>query len=242
MSDPSRRPGDSNDPERQVRETAPAAVAPYPRALPYRPAGETGSRKVVLVAIGALLLVAATAGATVFILNMTAPGAQVPAPAEKDDDPPPQADRGKKPPPKDKGLVAKGKKETPLPRTDQERFLKALGSMSAAHVYQTYLNLGLLADGMESSAWTKAEAEEMLTTVGYLIEVVDRELDKLADMNLSDDEKAGIKAMQNLTMLLRRQSNALRAYWTTGEQAQITRYQQAREAAWTELSDLLNLE
>src|SRR5207248_1450013 len=113
---------------------------------------------------------------------------------------------------------------------------------SGAHVYQTYLNIGLLADGVESEAYTKAEAEQMLTTVGGMIEMVDRELDRLAELDLSEAEKAGIEVIQNLTVLLRRQGNALRAYWTTGEREQITRYQKAREMTWAELSELLGLE
>ncbi len=244
MSDLSRPPSGSADPERHVRETMPAA-AQVPRALPYRPPGEvTGGlhrRTLLLAAAGAVVLVALTAGATAFVLNLTAPRSQSPAP-DNNDETLAQADKARRSVAlKDKGSTAREKK-TPLPRTAQEKFLKALGTMSGAHVYQTYLNIGLLADGVESEAYTKAEAEQMLTTVGGMIEMVDRELDRLAELDLSEAEKAGIEVIQNLTGLLRRQGNALRAYWTTGEREQITRYQRAREDTWKELSELLGLE
>jgi hypothetical protein len=190
---------------------------------------------VLLRLLAGAALVAVTAVTTAVVIRLTTP---TPAdagrgPAAEDRQEPPGAGDAKAPAPAPKAADGKAAKE---------RFLKALGSLSAAHVYQSYLNVGLLADGVESGAYTKAEAEQMLTTVGNMIDMVDRQLDKIADAGLDADDRQGVKRIQDLTVLLRRQASALRAYWATGEAEQVTRYQQAREAAWTNLSETLGIE
>jgi len=209
----------------------------YLRGIPYRPpaAGSPpGPRgRLLLLAAGALALVVATAGATVLLLNLFAPRSQA-DPASEKDRPAESRPLDDKP--------SKAAPPAPLGKAARERFLAALGSMSAAHVYQTYLNIGLLADGVESEAYTKAQAEEMLATVGAMIGMVDRQLDKIREMDLEGDDKDNIEEVQAIVELLRRQASALRAYWATGESEQAARYQKAREACWASISRLLEID
>jgi hypothetical protein len=204
----------------------------YPRSHPYRAPAEGSRPRSLLLALGALVLVAATAGTTILLLNLFAQ--------------PSQADTAP-----EKGRQAEGKpqRDKPSPRPaahlgkkTREQFLAALGSLSAAHVYQSYLNIGLLADGVESEAYTKAQAEEMLATVGAMIGMVDRQLDKIREMDLEGDDKDNIEEVQAIVELLRRQARALRAYWATGESEQAGRYQKAREACWASISRLLEID
>src|SRR5262245_57768816 len=48
--------------------------------------------------------------------------------------------------------------EPPPARTPHERMLETLGGLSAAHLYQSYLNIGLLADAVENETYTEAQA------------------------------------------------------------------------------------
>ncbi len=217
----------------------------YPRAQPYRPSEQDspggGPRiKFLHTVVAALGLVVVSAAATLLVVNFTAPR----SPVSPQDSTPvaetgKQADKPPAPPPASKPvppLPAKGK------RPERERFLEALGGLSAAHVYQSYLNIGLLADGVESEAYTKAEAEQMLATVASMLDLVDRQLNKVSELDLEADDMQSVERIQELTVLLRRQASALRSYWTTGDEVQITRYHEARETTWGSLSKLLDLE
>jgi hypothetical protein len=217
----------------------------YPRGTPYRapqqhpPTAEPRGR-LLRSAAAAVALVVITAAATLLIVNFTAPR-PAPLPAERS----PVAENSKQavklpdPPPRPASQpapTARGK------RSGQERFLEALGGMSAAHVYQSYLNIGLLADGVESEAYTKAEAEQMLATVAAMIDLVDRQLDKIGELDLEADDQHSVERIQELTVLLRRQASALRSYWASGDAEQIARYHEARETTWTTLGKLLGLD
>src|SRR5262245_54974985 len=142
----------------------------YPQGVPFRaplPAARKPGRSRLLVGVlGGAVLVAVTAGATALVINLTAPRSQA---VVTGDAPGPGAARPAVPVPAKNAAAGKSVKE---------RFLEALGGLSAAHVYQSYLNIGLLADGVESEAYSKAEAEQMLATVGNMIDMADRQLDK----------------------------------------------------------------
>jgi hypothetical protein len=127
------------------------------------------------------------------------------------------------------------------PRPSNERMLETLGGLSAAHLYQSYLNIGLLADSVESAAYTEAQANSMLTTVSSLMDMVDRQLDKLTKGELSKDDKLEVERIRGLSQLLRAQITVLRAYWRTGDAREAKRYHEVREKAWTRLSEVLGL-
>ncbi|HYV34459.1 MAG TPA: hypothetical protein VE988_02070, partial [Gemmataceae bacterium] len=124
------------------------------------------------------------------------------------------------------------------PKTPNDRMLETLGSLSAAHLYQSYLNIGMLADAVEKEGYSQEQANNMLATVVSLMNVVDKQLDKLAKADLGAEEKNDVERIRELSGLLRVQVAALRAYWLTGQQEQATRYQAAREKAWTALSEV----
>ena len=129
----------------------------------------------------------------------------------------------------------------PAPRPANERTLEALGSLSASHLYQSYLNIGMLADAVEHETYTLSQAQEMLTTVVGLMDIVDRQLDRLAKTELGADDRRDVERIRLLSALLRVQVAALRAYWRTHEAQQAARYHEAREKSWKGLSEVLGL-
>jgi len=129
----------------------------------------------------------------------------------------------------------------PVPRPPGERTLEALGGLSASHLYQSYLNIGMLADAVEHGTYTQSQAQEMLTTVVGLMDVVDRQLDRLVKTELGVEDKRDVERIRVLSALLRVQVAALRAYWRTHDAAQAARYHEAREKSWKGLSDVLGL-
>jgi hypothetical protein len=210
----------------------------YPRGIPHQaparaPKADPPRRPFLPTALGALALVVVTAAGTVALLHLTSGRSQ--ADREPDERQAEVRPRAGKPPIPPAQVI-------PLTRTARERFLAALGMLSAAQIYQTYLNIGLLADGVESEAYTKAQAEEMLATVVGLLDQGDRQLDAVRQTDLDADDQQNVKRIQDLTVLLRRQASALRAYWATGDREQITRYHQARETTWKRLSDALGID
>ncbi|MCC6416712.1 MAG: hypothetical protein IT429_00515 [Gemmataceae bacterium] len=217
----------------------------YPRAAPYRltpehAQGEGRSGGFLRYVVGAVALVLVTAAATVLVVNLLLARPQTVPPAVPAEVPVAEKNQPRRPasPPQATPAPAPSKAKV----AERETILRALGALSLSHVYQGYLNIGLLADGVESEAYTKVEAEQMLATVAGILDLVDRQTEKVSEAGLDEDDQERLERIQELTALLRRQASALRAYWASGDAEQITRYQEARETTWKHLSKLLEVE
>lgn len=126
--------------------------------------------------------------------------------------------------------------------THHEFFLEAMGGLSAAHLYQTYLNIGLLADGVESEAYSVAEAKKNLAVVTNFMDLVEDKLAKVEKVGLEPDDHDSLARIKTVADLLRLQSKALTTYWDGGMPEQAEQYQLARKTAWTGLSKVLGLD
>ncbi len=124
----------------------------------------------------------------------------------------------------------------------KDRYLEALGGLSASHLYQSYLNIGLLADGVEKEVYALDEAEKMLGSVTDLMNLVEGQLAKVRQTGLEPDDHASLERIKAVTALLRLQTETLQAYWVSGDMEEARQYHQAREATWKGLSKVLGLE
>ena len=84
-------------------------------------------------------------------------------------------------------------------------FLEALGSLSSTHLYQSYLNIGLLADGVESETYTVEEAEQNLKAVVDMMNRVDRQHARLAKSALDPEDLQSLKQIQAISAMLQLQ-------------------------------------
>jgi hypothetical protein len=146
------------------------------------------------------------------------------------------------PPTLPKRIIESTPLKTPSTDSRRDRYLEALGSLSAAHLYQSYLNIGLLADGVESEAYTVKEAEDTLRSINDIIDQVDGQLQKLAKGGLEPDDVASIEQIKTANAVLRLQSKCLETYWRTGEATKAEAYHEARKMAWKALAKLMQLD
>jgi hypothetical protein len=120
--------------------------------------------------------------------------------------------------------------------------LETVGLLAGAQLYQTYLNIGLLADSAAEDVYEAAEAAQLLGSVVQPLEKIEKQLEKVAALKLTKDDAAAITRMKKIAGLLRQQGKALQAYWDTDMEDHKKKYEEARQAAWKDLSDLLALE
>jgi hypothetical protein len=198
----------------------------YPRSVPFQASKNVlaaplaakpwfARHQLLLGAGGAVLIVGVVAGIVQAINRPSAPPA---------------------PPPADIAKPA----EVPA-KTANDCMLETLGGLCAAHLYQSYLNIGLVADAVEHETYTESHATQMLANVAGLMDVVDKQLERLIKMDLSADDKRDVQRIRAISSLMRVQIASLRAYWLTNDQKHATRYHETREKAWAGLTEVLGL-
>lgn len=127
-------------------------------------------------------------------------------------------------------------------KAQKANFLEALGGLSATHLYQSHLNIGLLADGVESETYTIEDAEKNLKSVVELMKHVEAQHARLVKSGLDSDDQDSIRQIQAVSAMLHLQIDSLRAYWATEDVEQANQYHLARKASWQGLTKVLGLE
>lgn len=123
----------------------------------------------------------------------------------------------------------------------RERLLENVGSVSSIYLYQSYLNVGLLADAVKNDTYTKEEAAALLSTIMTLLQTVDAQMQKLENVGLDEEEVAAVKQVRKISGLLKAQAGHLQTHWNTDAKAPLDQYQQVRRQSWTELRAVLGL-
>jgi hypothetical protein len=180
------------------------------------------------------------------------PASERKAPVQRADDKPPQDLVPKKEVPAPAIKPREVPREPAAPPNEPaappaDRSLEAIGGLSAAHLYQTYLNLGMLADATENDVYSESEAKNLLKTVSALMDKVDIQLGRVLESSTDPEDKKKLEQVRDLTKLLRAQARELRAYWdtpekdTAGKKEHETKFHKAREEAWAGIKELLNI-
>ncbi|MBL8800163.1 MAG: hypothetical protein JNM56_40145 [Planctomycetia bacterium] len=179
-----------------------------------------------------------------------------PAPVEKPAAEPPQVEKttpAEKPVPVEK-VVPPAEKlpqqpvpPVPAPPT-RDRALEVVGGLTAGHLYQSYLNIGMLADAVENEVYTDGEAKKLLATVTSLMDTVDVQLTRLNEAIEDAEDRKRLGQVRELTALLRAQARELRGYWDVPakdvelRKQHELKFHKARDAAWGGIKELLGIQ
>jgi hypothetical protein len=129
--------------------------------------------------------------------------------------------------------------------TDEEsvgQLLEAVGLLAGNQLYQTYLNIGFLADGKAEGTYKEVEVRLLLASVLKPLEKVDQQLEKVSKIARAQKDKDALARLRRTAGLLRQQGKDLEQFWNGGRPADGIKYEAARKQAWAEISSLLGLE
>ena len=133
--------------------------------------------------------------------------------------------------------------ERPDPTKEDNAVLtETLGLIASLQLYQTYLNIGLLADAKAEGLYSVEDVAQLLGSAAGPLDKVDKQLEKVAKLKLTKEDSDAIARLRKIAGLLREQSKELAALWGSGKEENGKKYETARQSAWKELAALLELE
>ena len=138
---------------------------------------------------------------------------------------------------------ANGNRAEEIPNSAQERrqLLETVGTLTAAHCYQTYLNIGFIADGKAKGAYTNQDANKLLDSLLSLLNSVDRNLGTISKIDLDKQDRESLEQMRDLSALLRQQGKELQTYWDSGKEEDAARYDNTRKDSWAAIAKLTGI-
>ena len=150
----------------------------------------------------------------------------------EDDDPPdttapPDTSEADRPSPADR-----------KPGRPSEPVLPLVGSLMTAHLYQTYLNIGLIGDSVAREVIKVEDGNKMLDTLMRVTDTIERHMAQLPESELQEEEQKRLARVRRVLSLHRSQVKELKAYWETGEDEYVQRFQKIRKDVQKELDAL----
>jgi hypothetical protein len=124
---------------------------------------------------------------------------------------------------------------------ERRQLLETIGVLTAAHCYQTYFNIGLIADGKARGTYTEKDASKLLDTVLSLLDSVDRRLTVLSKIDLEKADRDSLERMRDLSDLLHQQGKALEIFWDSGKDDDAAKYEDVRKDSWAAISKLMGI-
>src|SRR5262245_14570026 len=152
----------------------------------------------------------------------------------------PAVSRGQQPPEPPPAAPARPAEKPPAdPRA---ALTETVGLLSGLYLYQTYLNVGLLADGKAERLYDERAARAVLASVLTPLDAVDKQLAKVGELAQTPADRQAAERLRGVVGLLRRQGQELIAFWDSGHPAWGARYEATRLEAWKQINALLGLD
>src|SRR5438552_2181196 len=79
--------------------------------------------------------------------------------------------------------------ENPKSAQERRQLLEAVGTLTAAHCYQTYLNISFIAEAKAKGAYIDKDANKVLDSVLSLLNSVDRNLATVGKIDLDKQDR-----------------------------------------------------
>src|SRR5262249_19902328 len=110
----------------------------------------------------------------------------------------------------------------------QSALTETVGLLSGLYLYQTYLNIGLLADGKSERLYEEKAARAVLASVVKPLDAVDQQLATVGTLAATETDRHAANRLRGAVALLRRQGTELTAFWDTRDPAAGARYEATR--------------
>src|SRR5262245_11195541 len=128
------------------------------------------------------------------------------------------------------------------PTDPRAQLTETVGMLSGLYLYQTYLNIGLLADGKAERLYEEKAARAVLASVVTPLDAVDRQLAQVGAQADTQADRDAANRLRHVVGLLRRQGQQLVVFWDTRNPADGARYEATRQEVWNHLYTLLKLD
>ena len=120
--------------------------------------------------------------------------------------------------------------------------VEALGGLSAAYVYQAYLNIGMIGDSVANKSMEPDTGKQLLGAVLGMMDNINTQLTAVAksDKLTADDQKT-MQEFLAIVSLLKTQGKELNLMWETKDEAHAKKYESARTLAWDKIKTILGI-
>src|SRR5262249_34940975 len=127
------------------------------------------------------------------------------------------------------------------PADTQATLTETVGLLSGLYLYQSYLNIGLLADSKAANIYEEKAVRHVLASIITPLDAVDKQLEKIGKAARTTADRDAAERLRGVVALLKRLGGELTTFWDSGRPEDGARYEATRQEGWKQISTLLSL-
>src|SRR5262249_48080768 len=127
------------------------------------------------------------------------------------------------------------------PADSQATLTETVGLLSGLYLYQSYLNIGLLADSKAANTYEAKARRQGVVWIITPLDAVDKQLEKVGKSARTAGDRDAAERMRAVVAMLKRLGGELTTFWDSGRPEDGARYEATRQEAWKQISTLLSL-
>jgi hypothetical protein len=132
--------------------------------------------------------------------------------------------------------------EKPAAATDPQATLtETVGLLSGLYLYESYLNIGLLADGKAANTYEEKAVRQVLVSIITPLDAVDKQLEKIGKSARTAGDREAVERLRAVVAMLKRIGAELTTFWDSGKSEDGAKYEASRQEAWKQISTMLSL-
>lgn len=125
--------------------------------------------------------------------------------------------------------------------SEQSIYLEAIGGFSGSYIYTSYAYIGATADAYAKDIYTAGQVKTMMDEKSKIIFHLIDMLNKVRNTNIVENDKIFIDSMIEILELLKVEADALSAFASSNNPADVEKYDVARKKAWPKIKQLLGI-
>ena len=127
-------------------------------------------------------------------------------------------------------------------RAEDDGRLSAIGGLSAAHMYTTYIAIGATADAFGNEVYDAKQVKDIMNSLVGMIDTLKKQLLLVQENCKDDSDKKYIDETLDIYRLLQDEARQLSTFATSRDIADHRAYEKARTTVWTKIEKLLGLD
>jgi hypothetical protein len=123
----------------------------------------------------------------------------------------------------------------------EEKLFYGMGHFGAAFLYQSYLNIGMVADAWTHNIYTPADSKTFLNGDLSFLETSRKLLQELSEFSITKEDRATFLEMIAIIENLKGEADNMLKYIAGRDQKDLDRYDHFRTQAWAQISKLMGI-
>ena len=123
----------------------------------------------------------------------------------------------------------------------EEKLFYGVGHFGSAMLYQSFINIGVIADGYAKKIYPAEQAKAILQTSTHFLTLSENVLKELSAFSISETDRKTLTDMRDIVNDLRQEADHFMKYLTSKKDEDVKNFDSFRVSAWGKIRKMMDI-